>query len=84
MLGTLETTFYGQKNFQFGGGITKLVRNAKFSQGGTLRNGAKVASVLQNLRHELFFQTAKKVQNMPGLIGLMCRLWSVEKYILRN
>ena len=47
--------FSWSNNFPFGGGITQLVRNALFSLGGTLMNGAKVASERQNVRKKLFF-----------------------------
>ena len=59
MLNTLETTFHDQTTFCLVGGSLSWSANALFSCGGTLTNGAKVASERQYVRKKLFlFQIA--------------------------
>ena len=55
MLNTLETTFHDQTTFCLVGGSLSWSANALFSCGGTLTNGAKVASERQYVRKKLFF-----------------------------
>ena len=62
MLGTLETTFHGQKTLRLVRGSLSWLETSYFHKG-TLMNRAKVASEHRNVR--------KNVQNMPGLIGLI-------------
>ena len=52
-LGTLETTFGGQKNFPFGRGILSWSETPYFPI--SLTNGAKVASERRNVRKKTLF-----------------------------
>ena len=49
---------YVSNHFPFGQGITELVRNVLFSWGGTLTNGAKVASARWNVKKNFFFSNS--------------------------
>ena len=56
MLGTLETTFYGQKTFTWSGDQKIGLKRLNFLRG-TLTNGTKGVSERDNVRKN-FFQTA--------------------------
>ena len=50
----IELSWTAKKTIRLFGGFAELVRNALFSQGGTLTNGAKVASERRNVKKTFF------------------------------
>ena len=56
MLGTLETTFHGQKTIRLVRESLSWSETPYFHMGGPNTNGAKVASDNRNVRKKLYFE----------------------------